>query len=218
MRSRSHSLLVTAGVGLISLSAIAQAPRAVGLQSVLYEDATRRNWSASAARPIQTLIWYPAAAGSVESDWEVAIFKAGRVAKGAAPAEQPAKLPLIVLSHGTGGSAVGLGWLAQALAAQGYLVAAPHHHGNTAAEDTQPLQGTLVWWDRPRDLSRLIDRLLADPAWGPRIDASRIGVAGFSIGGYTALAIVRSGRRPAPTGHRTANCRRRFARSIRLPT
>ena len=35
-------------------------------------------------------------------------------------------LPLLLLSHGTGGSAMSLGWLARGLAAQGYLVALTH--------------------------------------------------------------------------------------------
>jgi predicted dienelactone hydrolase len=160
------------------------------MQSAHFEDAARRNWSDTGARPLDSLIWYPAAAGTQEADWEAAIFKAGRSAKGAVMSSAPAKLPLIVLSHGTGGAAMGLAWLGETLAANGYIVAAVNHHGNTGAEPTPPLQGTLVWWDRPQDLSVLIDRLLADPQWGSRIDASRIGVAGFSIGGYTALASV----------------------------
>ena len=36
----------------------------------------------------------------------------------------------------------------------------------------------------------LIDKLLADPRFGPRIDATRIGAAGFSLGGYTVLALA----------------------------
>lgn len=165
-------------------------PQPVGQQSVHFEDTARRNWSDSGARPVEALIWYPAATGTQETDWEVAIFKAGRNAKGAAMATNPAKLPLIVLSHGTGGSAAGMAWLGETLAANGYIVAAPNHHGNTGAEPAPQLQGTLVWWDRPQDISVLVDRLLADPRLGPRIDTSRIGVAGFSIGGYTALAAV----------------------------
>ena len=104
--------------------------------------------------------------------------------------ETPTKLPLIVLSHGTGGSAAAVAWLAEGLAAGGYMVAAVNHHGNTAAEDDKRLEGTVVWWDRPRDVTVVIDRLLADPTFGPRIDSSRIGVAGFSLGGFTALATV----------------------------
>jgi predicted dienelactone hydrolase len=183
-------------ITLVSLAALPNAsaaearPQPVGMQAAHFEDATRRNWSDSGARPLETLIWYPAMAGTAETEWEVAIFKAGKNARGAVMVASPAKLPLIVLSHGTGGSAVGLAWLGETLAANGYIVAAVNHHGNTGAEAEPKLQGTMIWWDRPQDLSRLIDRLLADPKWGARIDATRIGVAGFSIGGYTALASV----------------------------
>lgn len=183
-------LLLNSALGSAECCAAASdaRPLPVGQQSIHFEDASRRNWRNSGARPLETLIWYPAIAGTQETAWEVAIFKAGRSAKGAAMAANPLKLPLIVLSHGTGGSAAGLAWLGEVLAANGYIVAAPNHHGNTGAEPTQPLQGTLIWWDRPQDVSALIDRLLHDPQFGPRIDSSRIGVAGFSIGAYTALA------------------------------
>ena len=197
MRTMLHSLLYfsisLAPVAVIQNAAAAAAEarsQPVGMQTAHFEDTARRNWNDSGARPLETLIWYPATAGTQEADWEAAIFKAGRSAKGAVMTSSPAKLPLIVLSHGTGGAAMGLAWLGETLAANGYVVAAVNHHGNTGAEPTQQLQGTLVWWDRPQDLSVLIDRLLADPQWGLRIDASRIGVAGFSIGGYTALASV----------------------------
>lgn len=72
--------------------------------------------------------------------------------------------------------------------ARGYLVAAVNHHGNTSAEDSYLPQGFVLWWERARDLSRLIDALLADPRFGPRIDARRIGAAGFSLGGYAVLS------------------------------
>ena len=45
------------------------------------------------------------------------------------------KRPLVLLSHGTGGSAVMLAWLGETLARAGYVVAAINHHGNTATED-----------------------------------------------------------------------------------
>ena len=163
-------------------------PHPVGLRPLRYEDTTRQAWGSDRPRPLTGPLWYPAHAGAAEVDWEVAIFRAGRHAPGAAPASARARLPLVLVSHGTGGSAAGLAWLAESLAAQGYLVAAVNHHGNTAAEDKALLHGFAVWWDRPRDLSVLLDRLLADPDWGPRIDAQRIGVLGFSLGGYAALA------------------------------
>ena len=129
MRAVLHSLLYIS----ISLAPIAAMPKAsaaearpqpVGMQTVHFEDAARRNWNDSGARPLETLIWYPATAGTQEADWEAAIFKAGRSAKGAAMTSNPAKLPLIVLSHGTGGAAMGLAWLGETLAANGYLWAA----------------------------------------------------------------------------------------------
>jgi len=45
-------------------------------------------------------------------------------------------------------------------------------------------------WERPRDLTAVLDQLLVDPKWGARIDASRIGAAGFSLGGYTVTALA----------------------------
>ena len=167
-------------------AADSRGPHPVGLSSVKYVDPTRQDWNDSGPRPLATAVWYPAPDGTREADWTVEIFNAGHNAMGAPIAALPAKLPLIVVSHGTGGSAAGMAWLAETLAANGYLVAAVNHHGNTGFEDSTRLEGFIVWWDRPRDVSVLIDRLLADPRFGPRIDASRIGVAGFSIGGYRA--------------------------------
>lgn len=181
---------VTAAAALSGAHAGEARPWLVGMQGLQFEDAARRDWGGHGARPISALVWYPAADTAREADWEAGIYTAGRNARGAAMREGEGRLPLILLSHGTGGAAAGLAWLGEALAANGYIVAAPNHHGNTGAEPVPYLQGTLVWWDRPRDLSVLLDRLLAHPQWAGRIDASRIGVAGYSIGGYTALATV----------------------------
>lgn len=162
----------------------------VGLMSLRLQDPARRNWEDTAPRPLQTTLWYPAAAGTPQQPWRVAIFDAGSNAPGAPLAATPPRWPLVLLSHGTGGSAVAMAWLGQALAAQGYLVAAVNHHGNTAAENTLRPEGFMVWWQRAQDLRVVLGGLLADPLFGPRIDAARVGVAGFSIGGQTALALV----------------------------
>jgi len=161
----------------------------VGLSFAAYEDTARRSWTKPQNRPLATAVWYPAALGSRESEWRVGIFSAGWSAQ-KAPLSAAVKRPLIVLSHGTGGGAAGLSWLAETLASNGYIVAAVNHHGNTAAEPSYELQGFMLWWERARDISVLIDKLLGDPQFGAHIDPSRIGVAGFSLGGYTALATV----------------------------
>jgi predicted dienelactone hydrolase len=200
IRLRTLLLVGAALQAAAGFAADSRGPHPVGLSSVKYVDPTRQDWDDSGPRPLATAVWYPAPEGTQESDWTVEVFNAGRNAMGAPMAALPAKLPLVVLSHGTGGSAAGMAWLAETLAANGYLVAAVNHHGNTGFEGSARLEGFIVWWDRPRDLSVLIDRLLADPRFGPRIDASRIGVAGFSIGGYTALATV--GARLSESRHR----------------
>ena len=111
-----------------------------------------------------------------------------RAAKDAAPAD--GRFGLIVISHGGGGIALLHRDLAGALAARGYVVAAPNHprgEGNDIA-------GAAVWVGRPKQVSRIIDALFSDATLGPRIDRARIGVAGHSNGGYTALALA--GARP----------------------
>jgi predicted dienelactone hydrolase len=93
-------------------------------------------------------------------------------------------LSLIVLSHGTGGSAQMMAWLGRALASRGYIAAAVNHPGNNALEE-YTAEGFLIWWERARDLTSVIDMLVGDSQFGRLIDRSRIGAAGFSLGGYT---------------------------------
>lgn len=96
------------------------------------------------------------------------------------------RLPLILLSHGRGSNGLFYAWLAQALASKGYLVAALNHYrANTYDSSIVYLANKL--WQRPRDLSLTADFLVQDRFWGPLIDASRIGVAGHSQGGFTSL-------------------------------
>jgi predicted dienelactone hydrolase len=83
-----------------------------------------------------------------------------------------------------------LAWLGEALARAGYLVAGVNHHSNTAAEDLPTPEGFMLWWERAVDLSRGLDRLLSDSQFGPLIDPDRIGAAGFSLGGYSVVAIA----------------------------
>ncbi|MGJ7504365.1 alpha/beta hydrolase family protein [Variovorax sp. ZT5P49] len=102
---------------------------------------------------------------------------------------------LIVLSHGIGGTELGHSSLAEALARDGYMVAALRHPGDNW-QDGSLLQkgGSVYFTERPRQVSRVIDALLQDPQWKDRIASDargfRIGVLGHSAGGYTALALA----------------------------
>ncbi len=96
--------------------------------------------------------------------------------------------PLIMLSHGRGSSAWEYAWLAQTLASHGYIVAAPnHYHANRYDTEIAYLANKI--WQRPVDISLDITFLLHDAFWGTVIDPSRIGIAGHSQGGFTALWI-----------------------------
>ena len=162
----------------------------VGSQMRRYEDPSRPNWFGQGSRPLVSLIWYPAAEGTREKNQHIAVFRTGRYARNAAFSKRREKFPLVLVSHGTGGSAATMAWFCADLARQGFVVAAVNHHGNTGAEPRRLMEGFVLWWERPKDLSSLLDCLLGDPEFGPRVDAERVGVAGFSLGGYTALASV----------------------------
>lgn len=165
------------------------------MSSRSYTDVRRRAWDDSGPRPLTTTIWYPTDVSSDVDSLTIGlpgrppVFFSGLVVR-QAPIRPGGRLPLILLSHGTGGSALQLAWLGTALAQHGYLVAAVNHHGNTAAEPAYDPRGFLLWWERARDLSAVLDQLLTDSLFGGRIDTTRIGAAGFSLGGYTVLALA----------------------------
>lgn len=93
------------------------------------------------------------------------------------------------MSHGTGGSAGSLDWIASALAEQGYVVVGVNHPGNNALEPLTA-EGFLLWWERATDLSQALDAVLADPKFAAHVDPKRIGALGFSLGGYTVLELA----------------------------
>ena len=102
---------------------------------------------------------------------------------------------LLLLSHGIGGSELGHSVLAQALARDGYLVAALRHPGDNWQDRSLVEKGPERYFDeRPRQASRAIDAILADPAWKDRIASDsrgpRVGALGHSAGGYTVLALA----------------------------
>ncbi len=102
---------------------------------------------------------------------------------------------LIVLSHGTAGAELNHTGLAESLAKNGYLVAAIKHPGdNWQDQSLFSVPGGYYFSERPRQASRVIDAILSDPEWKPRISADahgpRVGAVGHSAGGYTVLALA----------------------------
>lgn len=136
---------------------------------------------ARAKRPVPVKIYYPD----------------GAAAKG--------PFPLIVMSHGLGGTREGYKYLGTWWAAHGYIVVHPQHVGSDdqvwrgKAEPMKEMKQAAASLsnavNRPRDISFVIDRMLelnkdvASPFKG-RVDPARIGVAGHSFGAYTTLAVA----------------------------
>ncbi len=175
--------------------AVSATPPAVGMVTREFGDETRRNWSGTAPRPLRTAVWYPTDESTPTETifggrTEDQVFLPVEVAAGAGVSKKEKRYPLVVMSHGTGGSSMMMMWLGSYLARYGYIAAAVNHHGNTASEKAMDPRGFLLYWERARDLSRVIDRLLADPKFGPRIDPNRIGAAGFSLGGFTVIELA----------------------------
>ena len=100
-----------------------------------------------------------------------------------------AKLPLVIVSHGR------TGWFganhdtAEALADAGFVVAAINHPGDNANDSSQH-DDLSVWASRPVDMVRLLDFMLHDWKDKAVVDPARIGLFGFSKGGYTGLVLM----------------------------
>jgi predicted dienelactone hydrolase len=98
-------------------------------------------------------------------------------------------LPLVIISHGRGGDFIGHHDTAEALADAGFVVAAISHPGDTVT-DMSRSDDLSALVERPADIKRLIDFMLAASPLAPKIDPQRIGFFGFSRGGYTGLVLV----------------------------
>ena len=128
--------------------------------------------------PLEVGIWYPA--DGPRTDQRLELFTQ-KVAAGAPVAGSGR--PLVVISHGTGGSLSGHYDTAIALAEAGFVVAAPAHTGDTYQDQSR----TLLLAERPRAIHAAIGYMLEDWSGRGAIDPGKVGVFGFSLGGFAAL-------------------------------
>ena len=112
--------------------------------------------------------------------------------------------PVIVFSHGAGGSREGYEYLGRHWASHGYVSVHLQHVGSDDATwrgRPDPLEGIRESTrdprnavNRPQDVSFAIDRLeelnREDGPFGGRLDLERVGVAGHSFGAFTTLAVA----------------------------
>lgn len=149
------------------------------------QSAGYRTFTIAGDTPATVALFYPTAA----ADRAVTMGPWRPVVAPGAPASDSPLRGLILISHGTGGTELNHHDLATRLARDGYLVAAVRHAGDNWQDRSLITSGHYLS-ERPLQLSRVLDALLADPEWGPRIPAERIGAVGHSAGGYSVLALA----------------------------
>ncbi len=99
----------------------------------------------------------------------------------------PGPFPLVVVAHGLGGTGA-IGGLEQALVTDGMIVAAVRF-----PESSTPGLSVADYLEQPADVSFVLDQLLGAgvlPLLDGRIDAQRIGVMGYSLGGATVYGLI----------------------------
>jgi predicted dienelactone hydrolase len=185
----------TTEAALADLQALPDGPYDVGVTTITVDVDTDR--------PLTLDVWFPIAdAGDAPLHQYTLIPGVYYESPDAvtATAEQIAPdgpFPLVVYSHGSGGLRYIASDYTEAIASYGYIVAAPDHSGNTAADR---LLGTEAEFDvtalnRPNDVEATINAML-DPTstetvgFVAAVDPDQIAVTGHSFGGFTSLAIA----------------------------
>ncbi len=138
-------------------------------------------------RPLEGAIWYPTLeTEGAQKHHGNGVWQAINAIADAPPAG--GDFPLVVLSHGMYGNIRNQSWLAADLAKRGYIVASINHPGTSSwlrdPDDSRQL------WERPRDISRVIDHFTQRSGSDFQIDENRIFMGGHSLGGFTAIALA----------------------------
>ncbi|MEU7109066.1 dienelactone hydrolase family protein [Streptomyces sp. NPDC046215] len=185
----------------------------LGTKTLHLVDSSRPDpWKpAAGSRELMVSLWYPAlpsrgkSAPYASKDLSKEVIGNDKLAgvrthavTGARPA--PVPRPLVVLSPGLGMSRLTLTALGEDLASRGYAVAAVDHTYEAPVEFPggrvekcevckRPDTAALVR-NRAEDLSFVLDHLTSRGS-ELRVDRDRIGVAGHSIGGASAVEVMR---------------------------
>jgi predicted dienelactone hydrolase len=119
-----------------------------------------------------------------------------------APRAASGKQPVLIFSHGFGGCAVQSKFLTEKLAQHGYWVFAPNHQDarcggsrSGGGRPDAPFRKPEDWSDksfvnRRDDIRAMIDALGSDARYATRVDLTRLGLVGHSLGGYTVVGLA----------------------------
>jgi len=149
-----------------------------------------------AVRVLHLRIWYPAKAVPGKAPVTYAATLTGEpghpdaafTVPGIAFADAPPAgehYPVIVLSHGYNNDPVMLSWLGENLATKGYVVVAPEHRDPPIWDSAKAPAALLT---RPLDITDCIT-VLRGGMLGKLVDLDRLGLVGYSYGGYGVLQV-----------------------------
>jgi predicted dienelactone hydrolase len=141
-----------------------------------------------AGKALSVAVWFPSVGTPVSvsvGPYQQLVVPNGRITG--------TRLPLVLISHGTGGSYASHYDTALALASDGFVVAALTHTGDNYMDQSY-VGNRKDLTDRPRQVSVVLTYMLATWTEHQRLDEERVGLFGFSLGGFTTL--VESGGVP----------------------
>jgi predicted dienelactone hydrolase len=181
-------------------------PHPVGVLEFVIEDEER---------PIPVTVWYPAL--NLDGAEEIVTYRVGvedilgpeldqaqgHALRDAAPDLEGGPYPLVVNSHGTGGTYLAQAYLGEHIASYGFVFMAPKHLGTEIRDSMMASSDEELIWGLPandfidghylraEDMERVIayaDTLNVKGPMAGVIDTESVAVSGYSGGGYTALA------------------------------
>jgi predicted dienelactone hydrolase len=187
---------------------------AIGVRTIQATDRNRPDIlntkeGGSTARYDRTLtleVWYPAALAAgqkpggdyraITRDPAVTAVLHGQAVRDAAPLTTEAPLPLVIISHGYPGNRYLMSHLGENLASKGFVTVSIDHKESTY-DDQKAFASTL--YNRAFDQLFVLNEMerLGKPGSGSflsgRLDASRTGIVGYSMGGYGVVNVIGGG-------------------------
>ena len=157
-------------------------------------------------RTLTIEVWYPAALAAgqkpggdyraITRDPAITATLHGQAVRDAAPLITAAPLPLVIISHGYPGNRYLMSHLGENLASKGFITVSIDHKESTY-DDQKAFASTL--YNRAFDQLFVLNEMerLGKPGSGSflsgRLDASRTGIVGYSMGGYGVVNVIGGG-------------------------
>ncbi|MBK5925460.1 dienelactone hydrolase [Rhodovulum sulfidophilum] len=149
-----------------------------------YHAGVARSAFTTASGQANAVIWYPT--DLPEISWQAGPFEIDATRE--APVAE-GRFPVVLLSHGHNGGPLSHRELAAQLARAGFIVIAPAHMGDTAGQPPRTSQDRILK-NRPAQAIAALDAALRNERLAPHADPARIGMIGYSAGGYTGLILA----------------------------